>query len=97
MPSYPTFDRNPLDLAESSDDPVTDVVQELRAGTLKFACEDPDAPENWPRVLTLWRANLLGSSAKGAEYFTKHLLGTHSSLRAEEAAPDERPSTVTWH
>ncbi|MFH8607324.1 nitrate reductase subunit alpha [Streptomyces sp. NPDC018029] len=99
MPSYPTFDRNSLELGETSGasgDPVANVVDELRAGTLKFACEDPDAPENWPRVLTLWRANLLGSSAKGAEYFTKHLLGTHSSLRAEEAGPDERPSTVTW-
>ncbi len=72
-------------------------MAELRAGTLKFACEDPDAPENWPRIVTLWRANLLGSSAKGAEYFTKHLLGTHSSLRAEEAAPGERPRDVVWH
>ncbi|MGD6742215.1 nitrate reductase subunit alpha [Streptomyces sp. BH106] len=94
MPSYPTFDRSSLALGEQS---VEDTVSELKAGSLKFACEDPDAPENWPRVMTLWRANLLGSSAKGAEYFTKHLLGTHSSLRAEEASPDERPSTVTWH
>ncbi|CAM5701996.1 nitrate reductase (quinone) OS=Streptomyces tendae OX=1932 GN=GUR47_01500 PE=3 SV=1 [Streptomyces tendae] len=47
--------------------------------------------------MTLWRANLLGSSAKGAEYFTKHLLGTQSSLRAEEAAPGERPRDVVWH
>ncbi|GGV03218.1 nitrate reductase subunit alpha [Streptomyces spectabilis] len=95
MPSYPTFDRNPLDLGEG-DDPVGAAVERLRSGELKFACEDPDAPENWPRVLTLWRANLLGSSAKGAEYFTKHLLGTHSSLSAEEAGPDVRPRDVTW-
>lgn len=93
MPSYPTFDRSSLDLGEQD---VRATVDELKAGTLKFAVEDPDAPENWPRVLTLWRANLLGSSAKGAEYFTKHLLGTHSSLRAQEAAPEERPTTVTW-
>ncbi len=97
MPSYPTFDRNPLELGETFGDPVANAVAELRAGTLKFACEDPDAPENWPRIVTLWRANLLGSSAKGAEYFTKHLLGTHSSLRAEEAAPGERPRDVVWH
>ncbi|MEV6804939.1 nitrate reductase subunit alpha [Streptomyces sp. NPDC051132] len=96
MPSYPTFDRNPLELGEEPGDPVARAVAGLRAGTLRFACEDPDAPENWPRVLTLWRANLLGSSAKGAEYFARHLLGTHSSLRAEEAAPDERPRDVTW-
>ena len=34
-------------------------------GRLGFACEDPDAPQNWPRVLTVWRANLLGSSRQG--------------------------------
>ncbi|MFE7435043.1 nitrate reductase subunit alpha [Streptomyces tendae] len=97
MPSYPTFDRNPLELGETFGDPVANAVAELRAGTLKFAGEDPDAPENWPRIVTLWRANLLGSSGKGAEYFTKHLLGTQSSLRAEEAAPGERPRDVVWH
>ncbi|GAA3342059.1 hypothetical protein GCM10020358_35700 [Amorphoplanes nipponensis] len=36
-------------------------------------------------MLTVWRANLLGSSAKGNEYFLRHLLGTDASLRAEEA------------
>ncbi|MBA2946605.1 nitrate reductase subunit alpha [Streptomyces himalayensis] len=96
MPSYPTFDKNPLDLGDVFGDPIAHVVAQLRSGELKFAVEDPDAPQNWPRVLTLWRANLLGSSAKGAEYFTKHLLGTHSSLRAEEADEGERPRDVAW-
>ena len=60
------------------------VVNRLQSpGSSAFACEDPDAPENWPRVLTLWRANLFGSSGKGNEYFLKHLLGTESSVRAE--------------
>ncbi|MBD0673652.1 nitrate reductase subunit alpha [Streptomyces sp. CBMA156] len=95
MPSYPTFDRNPLDLGDGAD-PVSAAVAELRAGTLKFAGEDPDAPENWPRVLTLWRSNLFGSSAKGAEYFTRHLLGTHSGLRAAEAPEPVRPRDVRW-
>ncbi|MEV7416240.1 molybdopterin dinucleotide binding domain-containing protein, partial [Streptomyces sp. NPDC089919] len=101
MPSYPTFDRNPLDLTDQAraagKEPAAYVVDELKAGRLGFACQDPDAPENWPRVLTLWRANLLGSSAKGAEYFTKHLLGTHSSLNAREADAEVRPRDVTWH
>ncbi|MBP0459034.1 nitrate reductase subunit alpha [Streptomyces montanisoli] len=95
MPSYPTFDANPLDLGDV-DDPVGTAVERLRSGDLRFACQDPDAPGNWPRVLTLWRANLLGSSAKGAEYFTRHLLGTHSSLRAEEAHEGVRPRDVRW-
>ncbi|MFC8373542.1 nitrate reductase subunit alpha [Streptomyces sp. NPDC057239] len=100
MPSYPTFDRNPLDLADEADaagrPPGDHVVEELKAGRLKFAGEDPDAPENFPRVLTVWRANLLGSSAKGNEYFLKHLLGTDSSVRAAEAPPDARPQDVVW-
>ena len=100
MPSYPTFDCNPLELADQAaaagKEPAEYVVDELKSGRLGFACEDPDAPENWPRVLTVWRSNLLGSSAKGAEYFAKHLLGTDSSLRAVEAPEGVRPRDVAW-
>ncbi|MFF5188437.1 nitrate reductase subunit alpha [Streptomyces sp. NPDC000345] len=100
MPSYPTFDRNPLDLADEADGAgrtaAEHVVAELKAGRLRMAGEDPDAPENFPRVLTVWRANLLGSSAKGNEYFLRHLLGTDSSVRAAEAPPDARPKDVVW-
>ncbi len=101
MPSYPTFDRNPLDLVAEAEaagtDPVEHVVEQLRTGQLGFACEDPDDPRNWPRVLTVWRSNLLGSSAKGHEYFLRHLLGTDANLRATEAPPDRRPRTTKWH
>ncbi|GIH03664.1 nitrate reductase subunit alpha [Rhizocola hellebori] len=83
MPSYPTFNRNPLDLADEADDPVAHVIARLKDGTLRFAADDPDAPENWPRALTVWRANLLGSSGKGHEYFLRHLLGTDSAVRGE--------------
>ncbi|GAB3159223.1 nitrate reductase subunit alpha [Micromonospora sonneratiae] len=101
MPSMPTFDRSPLDLADealaaSPDNPAGWVADQLGAGRVGFACTDPDAPQNWPRVLTVWRANLLGSSAKGNEYFLRHLLGTDASLRADEAPPELRPKDVTW-
>ncbi|WP_234789480.1 nitrate reductase subunit alpha [Mycolicibacterium fortuitum] len=99
MPSYPTFNRNPLDLADEAarmdKDAAEYVVDGLKSGHLQFACEDPDAPENFPRCLTVWRSNLLGSSAKGNEYFLKHLLGTDSAV----AARDEdgiRPQEVRW-
>ncbi|GHG46561.1 nitrate reductase subunit alpha [Flavimobilis marinus] len=99
-PSYPTFDRNPLDLAdeaEASGQSIGEYIPaQLKAGTLGFAGEDPDAPENFPRVLTVWRANLLGSSGKGNEYFLKHLLGTDASVRATEAPPEARPKDVVW-
>jgi nitrate reductase alpha subunit len=44
----------------------------------------------------VWRANLLGSSGKGNEYFLKHLLGASSSVRAREAPEGQRPRDVTW-
>jgi nitrate reductase alpha subunit len=101
MPSYPTFDRNPLALADDARAAGQGVAEyvagELAAGRLRFAAEDPDAPENFPRVLTIWRANLLGSSAKGNEYFLRHLLGTDAAVRASEAPPQARPREVTWH
>ncbi|QIK84709.1 nitrate reductase subunit alpha [Sanguibacter sp. HDW7] len=100
MPSYPTFDRNPLDLVDEArvagKEPAQHVVDSLADGSLRFACEDPDNPANFPRVLNIWRANILGSSGKGNEYFLKHLLGTDSAVLADEAGPDRRPKTMTW-
>ncbi|MGH2466543.1 MAG: molybdopterin-dependent oxidoreductase, partial [Candidatus Limnocylindrales bacterium] len=101
LPTNPTFDRNPLDLvaeAEAAGVPPADhVVAELQAGRLGWACEDPDAAENFPRVVTVWRANLLTSSGKGHEYFLKHLLGSKThAVRAEESPPGARPRDVRW-
>ncbi|TSD97405.1 nitrate reductase subunit alpha [Skermania sp. ID1734] len=99
MPSYPTLNRNPLDLADEAKrlgkDPAAHVVDGLKTGHLRFACEDPDAPENFPRVLTVWRSNLLGSSAKGNEYFLRHLLGTDSHVQASDSK-GIRPKEVRW-
>ncbi|WP_163756482.1 nitrate reductase subunit alpha [Mycobacterium botniense] len=99
-PSYPTFDRNPLDIgdaARQAGKSVADyVVDELRSGRMHFAGEDPDNPVNFPRVLTVWRANLLGSSGKGMEYFMRHLYGTHHAVRAAETPERLRPTEVCW-
>jgi len=101
LPSNPTFDRNPLELADEAAErgvePADHVVSELKAGRLGFACEDPDDPKNFPRVLSLWRANLLGSSSKGHEYFLRHLLGVpDAAVRSEESDPADRPEDVKW-
>ncbi len=99
-PSYPTFDRSSLTLADDAQEAGMEVpayvARELKEGRLKFAVEDPEAEENHPRVLSLWRSNLLGSSAKGNEYFLRHLLGTDSAATAREAEPEQRPRTVRW-
>ena len=68
--------------------------QRLKKGEVRFAVEDPDHPANFPRVLFLWRANLLGASSKGHEYFLKHLLGTDSAVLNTESPP--RPQEITW-
>ncbi|HLI14696.1 MAG TPA: nitrate reductase subunit alpha [Acidimicrobiales bacterium] len=100
LASHPTFDRNPLDLADeavasgrSCDDFV---VGELAAGRLRFAAADPDDPANFPRVLTVWRSNLLGSSGKGHEYFLRHLLGADHAVAASPCPPEARPREVAW-
>ena len=76
--------------------PADYVVDELKAGRLRFAATDPDNPANFPRVLTVWRSNLLGSSGKGHEYFLRHLLGADNAVAAAECPPDSRPSEVVW-
>ena len=100
MPSYPTFSRNPLDLcdeaAAAGKEPAQHIVDSLTDGSLHYAVEDPDAPENFPRVVSVWRANILGSSGKGNEYFLKHLLGTDSAIRASEAEEGSRPRDIVW-
>lgn len=101
MPSYPTYNRNPLDICDEAEalgkDPVAHVVDSLQDGSLAYACEDPDSPENFPRVVLVWRANILGSSGKGNEYFLKHLLGTDAAVRAPEAPEGSRPRDMVWH
>ncbi|MGH9305051.1 MAG: molybdopterin-dependent oxidoreductase, partial [Acidimicrobiales bacterium] len=98
--SHPAFDTNPLELAdraEAAGKSVEDfVVGELQAGRLHFAAADPDNPVNFPRVLTVWRSNLLGSSGKGHEYFLRHLLGADNAVGAEECSEETRPREVAW-
>ena len=97
-PGHPGFNRNPLDIAEDAKASGMEVgpyiVSQLKEGKLKFAVEDPDDPANFPRVLTLWRANLLGNTAKGSEYFLRHLLGTDSAVTSPETT--HRPQDVVW-
>jgi nitrate reductase alpha subunit len=96
LPFYPQFNRNPIELVREaeSEEAKTDaeirswVVDQLYSGKIRFSVEDPDSPENWPRVWLIWRANALHSSAKGHEYFLRHYLGTHNNVIADEVAGD---------
>ncbi|MBF6090563.1 nitrate reductase subunit alpha [Nocardia cyriacigeorgica] len=88
-PFYPQFGRSSLDIADEARAAGKEipryVAEGLADGSIEFAATDPDNPNNWPRVLSVWRANLLGSSSKGNEYFLQHLLGTSSNLQADPA------------
>ncbi|MCE4599779.1 MAG: nitrate reductase subunit alpha [Desulfurococcales archaeon] len=91
LPFYPQFNKSPIELArearQQGKDPIEYVAEQLKQGNLKLAIEDPDAPENWIRVMFVWRANILGSSSKGHEYFLKHFLGSPmESVMADELA-----------
>ncbi len=101
-PAYPSLDRNPLEIADEAQAagkaPGEHIVEQLKSGQLGFAWDDPDSPQNFPRVLTVWRANLIGGSAKGHEYFLRHLLGvTTSAVRNEETPERARPKEIKWH
>ncbi|CAM3126508.1 nitrate reductase subunit alpha [Mycobacterium intermedium] len=91
-PFYPQFDRSSLDVADEAhaagQDVSAYVTEQLAQHNLKLSVTDPDNPVNWPRVLTVWRANLIGSSGKGGEYFLRHLLGTDSNVQAQHPDPD---------
>jgi nitrate reductase alpha subunit len=93
MPYYPQFNRNPLDLAGTGNKDA--IVEQLKKGDVKFAVDDPDAPENFPRVWLIWRGNAIMSSAKGHEFFLRHYLGTHDNIVAEEHAKG-KVKTVTF-
>lgn len=99
-PGHPGFNTNPLDLADEAKaagkDVAAHVVDRLKDGSLRFAVEDPDDPANFPRCLTLWRANLFGNTAKGSEYFQRHLLGSDDAVSAPETPPDRRPQDIVW-
>jgi nitrate reductase alpha subunit len=94
LPFFPQFNRNSLDLAReameagaATDDEIAQhVAEQLRSRGLRFSVEDPDAPENWPRVWYIWRGNAIMSSAKGHEYFLRHYLGTHDNAIGDEVA-----------
>ncbi len=102
LPSAPQLNRNPLQLvkdAEAAGMSAKDfAVQELKNGNLKFAAEAPDAPENFPRNMFIWRSNLLGSSGKGHEYMLKYLLGAKNGVMNEDLGKTEgfKPEEAEW-
>lgn len=86
--------------AESKNIDVSNyITDKLHTGELNLASEDLDRKENSPKNLFIWRANLIGSSAKGVEYFMKHLLGAQNSVFGEDLKElgEPLPRYQNWH
>ena len=105
LPFAPHFDDNTLSLMEKakaagceSDAEIRAwLVARLKSGETRFAVEDPDSPGNSPKLWFIWRGNAISASAKGHEFFLKHVLGApNSSVSAVEAAKG-KVQEVVWH
>jgi nitrate reductase / nitrite oxidoreductase, alpha subunit len=103
LPSAPQLGENPLGIASQAElinkSSADYVVEKLKSGELKMACEDPDDPKNFPRNLFVWRSNLLGASGKGHEYFMKYMLGTKHGIQGKDLGElsENKPVDVVWH
>ena len=102
LPSFPQMTENSLEViqqaraagAQTPEEVSAWVANELKNGRLNFAIDHPDNPKNFPRVMFVWRSNLLGSSSKGHEYFLQNLLGASGHPLASENK-DYQPQSMT--
>ena len=103
LPSSPQLSDNPIKLSQQADEQgkgiKSFITQKLKSNEISIASEDPDNPKNFPRNMFIWRSNLLASSAKGMEYFMKHLLGAQNSVLGEDlkVKGQQLPQEVKWH
>ncbi len=73
------------------------LVARLKSGATRFAIEDPDGEGNSPKVWFIWRGNAISSSAKGHEFFLKHVIGSpNANCTAKEAAKGV-VQDIVWH
>jgi len=102
LPSAPQLEENPLELSKQAKEAglscVEYVTGRLKNGSLRMSCVAPDEPRNFPRIMFIWRSNILGSSGKGHEYMLKHLLGTKNGVMGKDLGETDgpKPSEVEW-
>ncbi|MCP4759518.1 MAG: nitrate reductase subunit alpha, partial [Planctomycetes bacterium] len=105
LPFYPQIDKkNPIELLKEARGAGADndekvgkyVAEQFSQGKERFALEDVDADDNHPKVLWVWRGNLIGTSMRGHEYGLKHFLGTHNNVLGEDRSKDLIKG-IDWH
>jgi nitrate reductase alpha subunit len=103
LPTAPQLEKNSLEISKlakkENKTAAQYLAEKLQNNEIKFSCDDPDAPVNFPRNMFIWRSNLLGSSGKGHEYLLKHLLGTQHGVLGKDLGEDgkQKPKDVKWH
>ncbi len=105
LPFYPQIDKkNPIELLKEARAAGADteekvgqyVADQFSQGKERFALEDVDADDNHPKVLWVWRGNLIGTSMRGHEYGLKHLMGTHNNVLGEDRSKGLIKG-IDWH
>ena len=105
LPFFPQFDgRNPLDVVREARAAGCESVEEVRGwiaerfkeGALRFALPNIDAPKNHPKVLWIYRGNLIGTSMRGHELNLKHMLGTHHNVFGGEGRAKDMVKEIEW-
>lgn len=102
LPSAPFLKQNTIELSKEAEKSGIDikeyVVKGLKEQTIDFAYSDPNHTNNHPKNMFVWRSNLLGSSAKGHEYFIKHFLGADGATlnTTLKEKGKKLPKHVTW-
>jgi nitrate reductase alpha subunit len=70
---------------------------QLKSGALKFADRGPGGGGEPPaHPVASGGPTCFGSSAKGNEYFLKHLLGTDNAVKADRGPEEHRPEGIEW-
>ncbi len=106
LPFFPQFDeRNPLDVIKdarndgcsSLEDVQKWVCQRFKDRELRFSLPNVDAEKNHPKVLWIYRGNLIGTSMRGHEINLKHALGTHHNVLGGEGRSKDMVKEVQWN
>jgi nitrate reductase alpha subunit len=102
LPTSPELSRNPLSICNDAKAEGKDVkeyiTEHLQKGDLSIASEHIDTDDCEPKNLFIWRSNLIGSSAKGVEYFMKYMLGTQHNVLGKtlDETGDPLPIYEDW-
>jgi nitrate reductase alpha subunit len=91
LPSAPQLKTNPMQVVKDASAAGMDakdyVVKALKDGTLQMSCEDPDAPQNWPRNCSSGAATCWARRARATSTSASTCWAPRTASRARTWAP----------